>query len=115
MRIHGTVRSAPRATSVTGLVRHPPSAIVQRTAPSIAATTALTHTATRARIVSVAARAQVTGCGLCLEGLKRYYIRMRVCEKHLHAPAVLVNGTISRFCQQCGKWQAVAEFEGSKK
>ncbi|KAG2450568.1 hypothetical protein HYH02_005069 [Chlamydomonas schloesseri] len=62
-----------------------------------------------------ATHCEVTGCGLCLEGLKRYYIRMRVCEKHLHAPAVLVNGTISRFCQQCGKWQAVAEFEGSKK
>ncbi|KAG2440884.1 hypothetical protein HXX76_003738 [Chlamydomonas incerta] len=62
-----------------------------------------------------ATHCEVTGCGLCLEGLKRYYIRMRVCEKHLHAPAVLVNGTISRFCQQCGKWQAVTEFEGSKK
>jgi hypothetical protein len=61
------------------------------------------------------ARAQVVGCGASLEGLKRYYVRMRVCERHLHAPSIVVNGVVSRFCQQCAKFQFVGEFSGSKK
>ncbi|KXZ56344.1 hypothetical protein GPECTOR_1g304 [Gonium pectorale] len=58
---------------------------------------------------------EVLGCGASLEGLKRYYIRMRVCERHLNAQAIVVNGVVSRFCQQCAKWQFVGEFAGSKK
>ncbi|GLC50468.1 hypothetical protein PLESTB_000382600 [Pleodorina starrii] len=58
---------------------------------------------------------EVVGCGASLEGLKRYYVRMRVCERHLHAPAIVVNGVVSRFCQQCAKFQFVGEFSGSKK
>ncbi|GFR47208.1 hypothetical protein Agub_g8888 [Astrephomene gubernaculifera] len=58
---------------------------------------------------------EVVGCGASLQGLKRYYVRMRVCEKHLHAAAIVVNGTISRFCQQCAKFQFIGEFSGTKK
>ncbi|GIL44505.1 hypothetical protein Vafri_1957 [Volvox africanus] len=58
---------------------------------------------------------EVVGCGASLEGLKKYYVRMRVCERHLHAQAIVVNGVVSRFCQQCAKFQFLGEFSGGKK
>lgn len=39
------------------------------------------------------------GCNVSLLGLKRYYVINRVCEAHLRSPAIIVNGTLSRFCQ----------------
>ncbi|GIL75825.1 hypothetical protein Vretimale_5540 [Volvox reticuliferus] len=58
---------------------------------------------------------EVVGCGASLEGLKKYYVRMRVCERHLHAQAIVVNGVVSRFCQQCAKFQFLGDFSGNKK
>jgi hypothetical protein len=60
------------------------------------------HLATCALPSPPAPPAQVRGCGVSLSGLKRYYVRMRVCEEHLRAPAIVVAGTISRFCQREG-------------
>ena len=58
---------------------------------------------------------QVEGCGRTLEGLKKYFLRLRVCDTHLNAPAIVVDGALSRFCQQCGRFQGLDEFTGAKK
>ncbi|KAG2493355.1 hypothetical protein HYH03_008488 [Edaphochlamys debaryana] len=58
---------------------------------------------------------KIRGCGQSLEGAKRYYARMKVCERHLNAPEIMINGAVSRFCQQCGRFQRVEEFAGVKK
>ena len=60
-------------------------------------------------------RAQVEGCGRSLEGLKKYFTRLHVCDLHMHVPAMLVDGSLSRFCQQCSRFQPLADFEGTKR
>ncbi|PNH09005.1 Squamosa promoter-binding-like protein 7 [Tetrabaena socialis] len=57
----------------------------------------------------------VDGCGASLAGLKRYFTRLRICEVHLSAQAIVVDGVVSRFCQQCGRFQFIGEFTGKKK
>ncbi|GLI69912.1 hypothetical protein VaNZ11_014619 [Volvox africanus] len=57
----------------------------------------------------------VEGCGASLSGLKRYFTRLRICEVHLAALAIVVDGTISRFCQQCGRFQPLKDFTGKKR
>lgn len=66
-------------------------------------------------LTACATQQQVQGCGKSLVGLKRYFVRVRVCETHLNAPVLVVDGVLSRFCQQCGKFQFVGEFSGAKK
>ncbi|GIL81869.1 hypothetical protein Vretimale_1450 [Volvox reticuliferus] len=57
----------------------------------------------------------VEGCGASIVGLKRYFTRLRICEAHLAALAIVVDGTISRFCQQCGRFQPLKDFTGKKR
>ncbi|KAG2499696.1 hypothetical protein HYH03_002631 [Edaphochlamys debaryana] len=57
----------------------------------------------------------VEGCDASLAGLKRYFTRLRICEAHLASPAIVVNGVVSRFCQQCGRFQPLSDFTGKKK
>ncbi|EFJ42739.1 hypothetical protein VOLCADRAFT_97206 [Volvox carteri f. nagariensis] len=57
----------------------------------------------------------VDGCDANLAGLKRYFTRLRICEAHLSAKAIVVDGVISRFCQQCGRFQPLKDFTGKKK
>lgn len=59
--------------------------------------------------------AQIQGCGEDLTGSKPYFQRYRVCPKHLKASTVLRNGTEQRFCQQCGRFHPVGDFDGSKR
>lgn len=42
--------------------------------------------------------------------------RNRVCKFHLEQPELDINGVLSRFCQQCGKFQhAYERFDGSNR
>jgi hypothetical protein len=64
---------------------------------------------------SFAWRAQVDGCGAHLGAAKAYYQRHKVCAVHLSAMCSKVNGVDSRFCQQCGKFQPLEDFDADKR
>lgn len=64
---------------------------------------------------AVAVLLQVDGCSTKLAPGKAYCMRYRVCQQHLSAPMVLINNTQSRFCQQCGRFQELEEFDGPKR
>ncbi|KAL0028831.1 hypothetical protein WJX79_010810 [Trebouxia sp. C0005] len=58
----------------------------------------------------------VAGCGKDLSKEKDYYQRYRVCEEHLNLSALrLADGKEHRFCQQCGRFHPLGEFDGEKK
>ncbi|KAF6250912.1 SBP domain-containing protein, partial [Scenedesmus sp. NREL 46B-D3] len=50
-----------------------------------------------------------------LSASKPYYQRHRVCAEHLAAMSATVDGVDSRFCQQCGKFQPLTEFDQDKR
>ena len=58
---------------------------------------------------------QVEGCGTVLNNARDYHSRYKICEHHLKAPVVLREGREQRFCQQCGKFQDVDEFDADKR
>jgi len=59
---------------------------------------------------------QVAGCNVDVHSLnKEYYIRYRVCDVHQKSLVVLKDGKESRFCQQCGKFHPLDEFQGDKR
>ncbi|DBA83973.1 hypothetical protein WJX77_006742 [Trebouxia sp. C0004] len=61
-------------------------------------------------------RCCVAGCGKDLSKEKDYYQRYRVCEEHLNLSALrLADGKEHRFCQQCGRFHPLGEFDGEKK
>ncbi|EFN55889.1 hypothetical protein CHLNCDRAFT_17960, partial [Chlorella variabilis] len=41
--------------------------------------------------------------------------RYRVCKPHLQSPAMVVDGVVQRFCQQCGRFHLLREFDGDKR
>ncbi len=43
---------------------------------------------------------------------KAYYRRYRICPDHCNSHTVVFNGRRQRFCQQCGRFHALGEFEG---
>ena len=59
---------------------------------------------------------QIAKCGKDLSKEKDYYQRYRVCEEHLNLSALrLADGQEHRFCQQCGRFHPLLEFDGEKK
>ncbi|KAE8799783.1 squamosa promoter-binding-like protein 7 [Hordeum vulgare] len=60
-------------------------------------------------------RCQVEGCHMVLAGAKEYHRRHKVCEAHSKAPRVIVHGAEQRFCQQCSRFHAMAEFDDAKR
>nr|WMI30910.1 squamosa promter-binding-like protein 9 [Diospyros sp. 'deyangshi'] len=60
-------------------------------------------------------RCQVEGCHVALVDAKEYHRRHKVCEAHSKAPKVVVLGLEQRFCQQCSRFHAVAEFDEAKR
>jgi hypothetical protein len=58
---------------------------------------------------------QVDGCSARLSNCKGYYQRYRVCQQHLAAESVFIDGVESRFCQQCGRFQELSEFDDTKR
>ena len=59
---------------------------------------------------------QVAGCGNDLSRERDSYRRYRICEEHLNLTALrCADGQDQRFCQQCGWFHPLAEFDGEKK
>ncbi|KAG5120286.1 hypothetical protein JHK82_034706 [Glycine max] len=58
---------------------------------------------------------QAEMCGADLTVAKRYHRRHKVCELHSKAPSVMVAGLRQRFCQQCSRFQELAEFDEAKR
>lgn len=58
---------------------------------------------------------QVQGCERLLRDEKAYYQRFLVCEEHMRCLSIEVDGRLSRFCQQCGKFEPVEAFDGTKR
>nr|AQQ11834.1 squamosa-promoter binding protein-like protein [Bambusa oldhamii] len=58
---------------------------------------------------------QVEGCKVDLSSAKDYHRKHRVCEAHSKAPKVVVAGVERRFCQQCSRFHALAEFDQKKR
>eukprot|EP00798_Chlamydomonas_sp_ICE-L_P017656 gene17656-24002_t len=60
-------------------------------------------------------RCQVVGCPSDLVLLKEYHQRYKICETHLKQPEVMVNDELHRFCQQCGRFHVLEEFDDNKR
>lgn len=58
---------------------------------------------------------QVEDCQAPLAGLKDYHIRYKICERHLKEEWIEKDGQRVRFCQQCGRFQPLEEFEENKR
>ncbi|XP_062218175.1 squamosa promoter-binding-like protein 3 isoform X2 [Phragmites australis] len=83
-------------------------------------TSAMTPTAASAKKTKVAKNAQntycqVEGCKVDLSCAKDYHRKHRVCEAHSKTPKVVVAGLQRRFCQQCSRFHALAEFDQKKR
>jgi len=59
---------------------------------------------------------QVLGCPADLSQLRTYHQRYRICDDHLKVGSLLMgDGKTHRFCQQCGRFQLLQEFDGEKR
>ncbi|GIL53303.1 hypothetical protein Vafri_8923 [Volvox africanus] len=57
----------------------------------------------------------VKGCHADLANSKAYYRRFRICEAHMKSLSLSIEGRSCRFCQQCGKFHLVEEFDGANR
>uniref|UniRef100_A0A0A9CW56 SBP-type domain-containing protein n=1 Tax=Arundo donax TaxID=35708 RepID=A0A0A9CW56_ARUDO len=60
-------------------------------------------------------RCQVPGCEADIRELKGYHRRHRVCLRCAHASAVMLDGVQKRYCQQCGKFHILVDFDEDKR
>nr|AQQ11846.1 squamosa-promoter binding protein-like protein [Bambusa oldhamii] len=60
-------------------------------------------------------RCQVPGCEADIRELKGYHRRHRVCLRCAHASAVMLDGVQKRYCQQCGKFHVLLDFDEDKR
>lgn len=58
---------------------------------------------------------QVPGCEVDLSTLSGYHRRHRVCHIHLKTPEVQLHGQLARFCQQCGRFQPLEDFQDTRR
>lgn len=63
----------------------------------------------------LASQCQVDNCTVDVSKMKEYHSRYKICEAHLKASLVIKDGRPQRFCQQCGKFHDIAEFDGEKR
>ncbi|KAK6122970.1 hypothetical protein DH2020_043287 [Rehmannia glutinosa] len=61
------------------------------------------------------ARCQVPGCEVDISELKGYHKRHRVCLQCANASAVVLDGESKRYCQQCGKFHILSDFDEGKR
>ncbi|KAL7105060.1 hypothetical protein ACP275_07G022000 [Erythranthe tilingii] len=61
------------------------------------------------------ARCQVPGCEADIIKLKGYHKRHRVCLQCANASAVVFGGESKRYCQQCGKFHLLSDFDEGKR
>ncbi|KAG8085543.1 hypothetical protein GUJ93_ZPchr0010g9370 [Zizania palustris] len=67
------------------------------------------------RGASAEMRCQVPGCEADIRELKGYHRRHRVCLRCAHAAAVTLDGIQKRYCQQCGKFHILLDFDEDKR
>ncbi|KAG8370098.1 hypothetical protein BUALT_Bualt14G0082200 [Buddleja alternifolia] len=60
-------------------------------------------------------RCQVSGCEADISELKGYHKRHRVCLRCANASSVLLDGENKRYCQQCGKFHLLSDFDEGKR
>ncbi|CAM0955541.1 unnamed protein product [Alopecurus aequalis] len=60
-------------------------------------------------------KCQVPGCEADIRELKGYHKRHRVCLRCAHASAVMLDGVQKRYCQQCGKFHVLLDFDEDKR
>ncbi|XP_041000956.1 squamosa promoter-binding-like protein 7 [Juglans microcarpa x Juglans regia] len=70
---------------------------------------------TSTRRPRAAARCQVPGCETDISELKGYHRRHRVCLRCAHATTVVLDGVAKRYCQQCGKFHILSDFDEGKR
>ncbi|KAG7667575.1 hypothetical protein Ndes2437B_g08220 [Nannochloris sp. 'desiccata'] len=58
---------------------------------------------------------QVEGCRIALPKRRAYHKRYRICNYHATLSQMVLEGRHMRFCQQCGRFQLLSEFEGDKR
>ncbi|XP_043807139.1 squamosa promoter-binding-like protein 7 isoform X7 [Manihot esculenta] len=61
------------------------------------------------------ARCQVPGCEVDISELKGYHKRHRICLCCANASAVVLDGENKRYCQQCGKFHLLSDFDEGKR
>ncbi|KAG2300168.1 hypothetical protein Bca4012_011763 [Brassica carinata] len=69
----------------------------------------------RVRGGSGVARCQVPGCEVDISELKGYHRRHRVCLGCANASFVVLDGEDKRYCQQCGKFHVLPDFDEGKR
>ncbi|CAL5094902.1 unnamed protein product [Urochloa decumbens] len=60
-------------------------------------------------------KCQVPGCEVDIRELKGYHRRHRVCLRCAHASSVMLDGVQKRYCQQCGKFHVLLDFDEDKR
>lgn len=58
---------------------------------------------------------QVKECQVPLDDMKEYHQRYRICPDHLKADSVVIDRNKYRFCQQCGRFEMLSEFDDDKR
>ncbi|XP_075516537.1 squamosa promoter-binding-like protein 7 [Primulina tabacum] len=58
---------------------------------------------------------QVPGCEVDISELKGYHKRHRVCLRCANASTVVLDGENKRYCQQCGKFHVLLDFDEGKR
>ncbi|XP_021726877.1 squamosa promoter-binding-like protein 7 [Chenopodium quinoa] len=61
------------------------------------------------------AKCQVPGCEVDIRELKGYHRRHRVCLVCANATSVVIEGETKRYCQQCGKFHLLSDFDEGKR
>nr|GMC51132.1 squamosa promoter-binding-like protein 7 [Ipomoea batatas] len=61
------------------------------------------------------ARCQVPDCEADISELKGYHRRHRVCLSCANAASVVLDGESKRYCQQCGKFHVLLDFDEGKR
>ncbi|KAI3687328.1 hypothetical protein L1987_81023 [Smallanthus sonchifolius] len=64
---------------------------------------------------SESSRCQVPGCETDISELKGYHKRHRVCLRCANASSVVLDGQNKRYCQQCGKFHVLSDFDEGKR
>lgn len=60
-------------------------------------------------------KCQVEDCQADLSAMKEYHQRYRICEYHLRLESIIRRNQLQRFCQQCGRFHPVEEFEDKRR
>ena len=58
---------------------------------------------------------QVDDCPCVMDDEPVYYRRYKVCKAHLKGGSLVVDGEEQRFCQQCGRFHPIGNFDGEKR